>query len=328
MFRNVRGLAASVLAALSVCFAGLAPAQAETWPDKTIRLVVPAGPGGPTDVLARIIADRMSASLPQPVIIDNRGGAGGAIGARVVAAAPPDGYTLMLGNTATLANIPAVSKSAGYDPLRSFTPVAKLTNSFQLLVVTPTFPAKSVAELIAYAKAHPGKLNYAAVGAGNLTHLSGELLKVRAGIDFATVHYKSGAEAMTAVMGAQVEFAIDNVTVVRPLLQDNRLRALAVTSRARQPDFPDLPTMIEAGVPDYVVTSFFGVVAPAGTPAPIVDRLNALINTALRTPEVQTALAAVGAKGANETPQQFGTFIATELAKWTDLSNTAGIKLD
>jgi tripartite-type tricarboxylate transporter receptor subunit TctC len=328
MFRNVRGLAAGVLAALPVCFAGLAPAQAEGWPDKTIRLVVPAGPGGPTDVLARIIADRLSASLPQPVIIDNRGGAGGAIGARVVAAAPPDGYTLMLGNTATLANIPAVSKSAGYDPLRNLTPVAKLTDSFQLLVVTPSFPAKSVAELIAYAKAHPGKLNYAAVGAGNLTHLSGELLKVRAGIDFATVHYKSGAEAMTAVMGAQVEFAIDNVTVVRPLLQDNRLRALAVTSRTRQADFPGLPTMIEAGVPDYEVTSFFGVVAPAGTPAPIVDRLNGLINTALRTPEVQTALAAIGAKGANETPQQFGTFIATELAKWTDLSNTAGIKLD
>jgi len=328
MLRNVRAIAASLLGALLVCFALLAPAQAETWPDKTIRLVVPAGPGGPTDVLARIIADRLTAALPQPVIIDNRGGAGGAIGARVVAAAPPDGYTLMLGNTATLANIPAVSKSAGYDPLRSFTPVAKLTDSFQILVVTPSFPVKSVAELIAYAKAHPGKLNDAAVGAGNLTHLSGELLKVRAGIDFATVQYKSGAEAMTAVMGAQVDFAIDNVTVVRPLLQDDRLRALAVTSRARQPDFPDLPTMIEAGVPDYVVTSFFGVVAPAGTPAPIVDRLNGLINTALRTPEVQAALGALGAKGANETRQQFGAFIATELAKWTELSNTAGIKLD
>jgi tripartite-type tricarboxylate transporter receptor subunit TctC len=328
MLRNVRAVAAGLLAALFVCCAVQAPAQAETWPDKTIRLVVPAGPGGPTDVLARIIADRLTAALPQPVIIDNRGGAGGAIGARVVAAAPPDGYTLMLGNTATLANIPAVSKSAGYDPLRSFTPVAKLTDSFQILVVTPSLPVKSVAELIAYAKAHPGKLNDAAVGAGNLTHLSGELLKVRAGIDFATVQYKSGAEAMTAVMGAQLDFAIDNVTVVRPLLQDNRLRALAVTSRARQPDFPDLPTMIEAGVPDYVVTSFFGVVAPAGTPAPIVDRLNSLINTALRTPDVQTALAAIGAKGANETPQQFGSFIATELAKWTELSNTAGIKLD
>jgi tripartite-type tricarboxylate transporter receptor subunit TctC len=328
MFRNVRDIAAGALAALFVCCAIHAPAQAETWPDKTIRLVVPAGPGGPTDVLARIIADRLSAALPQPVIIDNRGGAGGAIGARVVAAAPPDGYTLMLGNTATLANIPAVSKGAGYDPLRNFTPVAKLTDSFQILVVTPSFPAKSVAELIAYAKANPGKLNYAAVGAGNLTHLSGELLKLRAGIDFATVNYKSGAEAMTAVMGAQVEFAIDNVTVVRPLLQDNRLRALAVTSRERQPDFPDLPTMIEAGVPDYVVTSFFGIVAPAGTPAPIVDRLNGLINTALRTPEVEKALAAIGAKGANETPQQFGAFIAAELGKWTELSNTAGIKID
>jgi len=235
-----------------------AAAPAQTWPDHPIRLIVPAGPGGPTDVLARLIADRLTQSLGQPVIIDNRAGAGGAIGARAVAAAAPDGYTLLVGNTATLANIPAVSRNAGYDPIRSFVPVAKITDSYQLLVVTPALPVKSAAEFIAYAKANPGKLNDAAVGAGNLTHLSGELLKTRAGIDFATVHYKSGGESMTALLGGQVQFAIDNVTVVRPLLQDNRLRALAVTSRKRQPDFPDLPTMIEAGVPDYVVTSFFG----------------------------------------------------------------------
>src|SRR5262245_9669627 len=234
----------------------------------------------------------------------------------------------MLGNTATLANIPAVSKSAGYDPLRSFTPVAKLTDSFQILVVTPSFPVKSVAELIAYAKAHPGKLNDAAVGAGNLTHLSGELLKVRAGIDFATVQYKSGAEAMTAVLGAQVDFAIDNVTVVRPLLQDDRLRALAVTSRARQPDFPDLPTMIEAGVPDYVVTSFFGVVAPAGTPAPIVARLNAVINDSLGTEALRASLAKLGAEPTVGTPESFAALIAAETRKWTAIADAAHIKID
>src|SRR5262252_3920234 len=224
-------------------------ASAQAWPDHPIRLVVPAGPGGPTDVLARLIADSLSHTLAQPVIVDNRGGAGGAIGARAVAAAPADGYTLMLGNTATLANIPAVSKNAGYDPIKNFAPIAKLTDSYQLLVVTPAFPAKSVAELVAYVKANPGKLNDAAVGAGNLTHLSGELLKARAGIDFAIVHYKSGGEALTAVVGGQVQFAIDNVTVVRPLVQDQRLRALAVTSRKRQADFADLPTMMEAGIP-------------------------------------------------------------------------------
>jgi tripartite-type tricarboxylate transporter receptor subunit TctC len=314
----------AVLAMAGLC----TPAQAQTWPDRPIRLVVPAGPGGPTDVLARLIADRLAASLGQPVIIDNRAGAGGAIGARAVAAAAPDGYTLLLGNTATLANIPAVSKNAGYDPLKAFAPIAKLTDSYQVLVVAPAFPARSAAEFIAYARANPGKLNDAAVGAGNLTHLSGALLKVRAGIDFATVHYKSGGEAMTALLGGQVQFAIDNVTVVRPLLQDNRLRALAVTSRKRQPDYPDLPTMIEAGVPDYVVTSFFGVVAPAGTPPDIVDKLNRAINTALRTPEIQSAMARLGAQAADETPQQFATFIAGELAKWTDLSHSAGIKIE
>jgi len=305
-----------------------ASANAQTWPDRAIHLVVPAGPGGPTDVLARLIADRLQPALGQPVIVDNRGGAGGAIGARAVAAAPADGYTLMLGNTATLANIPAVSKNAGYDPIKNFAPIAKLTDSYQLLVVTPAFPAKSVAELVAYAKANPGKLNDAAVGAGNLTHLSGELLKARAGIDFAIVHYKSGGEALTAVVGGQVQFAIDNVTVVRPLVQDQRLRALAVTSRKRQADFPDLPTMMEAGIPDYEVTSFFGVVAPAATPMDIVNKLNRAINAALRTPDMRNAFANLGAQPATETPQQFAAFIAGELAKWTDLSNSAGIKVD
>jgi tripartite-type tricarboxylate transporter receptor subunit TctC len=314
--------------AATVIGATLATANAQTWPDRAIHLIVPAGPGGPTDALARLIADRLQQSLGQPVIVDNRGGAGGAIGARAVAAAPPDGYTLMLGNTATLANIPAVSKNAGYDPVKNFAPIAKLTDSYQLLVVTPPFPAKSVAELIAYGKANPGKLDYAAVGAGNLTHLSGELLKARTGIDFAIIQYKSGAEAMTAVVGGQVQFAIDNVTVVRPLVQDKRLRALAVTSRKRQADFPDLPTMIDAGIPDFEVTSFFGVVAPAATPPEIVDKLNGVINAALRTPGMQTAFANLGTQPATETPQQFAAFIARELAKWADLSNSVGIKVD
>jgi tripartite-type tricarboxylate transporter receptor subunit TctC len=319
-----RRCAIVVLAALALC----KPAPAQTWPDHPVRLIVPAGPGGPTDVLARLIADRLTQSLGQPVIIDNRAGAGGAIGARAVAAAAPDGYTLLVGNTATLANIPAVSRNAGYDPIKNFVPVAKITDSYQLLVVTPALPVKSAAEFIAYAKANPGKLNDAAVGAGNLTHLSGELLKTRAGIDFATVHYKSGGESMTALLGGQVQFAIDNVTVVRPLLQDDRLRALAVTSRKRQPDFPDLPTMIEAGVPDYVVTSFFGVVAPAATPADIVEKLNRAINAALETPEMRSALAKLGAQPAIETPKEFAAFIAAELAKWTELSNSAGINVD
>lgn len=319
------------LGTLALLYLGLGAAtaaHAQSYPDKPIRMIVPAGPGGPTDLLARLVAERLSHSLRQSVIVDNRGGGGGTIGARAAATATPDGYTLLLGNTATLANIPAVSNSAGYDPVKAFAPVAKIMDSYQLLVVHPDFLAKSVPELIAHAKSNPGKLNYGAVGAGNLTHLSGELLKARAGMDFAIVHYKSGAEAMTGILGRQVDFAIDNVTVTRPLVREGRLSGLAVTSRVRQPEFPDLPTMMESGVPDYEVTSFFGVVAPAGTPAVIITKLNTEINVALKSPELQAALNGLGARPADETPEQFAAHIATELRKWTQIATSASIKLD
>ena len=238
-----------------VCLVGVcavlhagATAHAQAYPTKVIKMIVPAGPGGPTDVLARLVADRMAAALGQPVIIDNRGGGGGAIGAKAVAAADPDGYTLLFGNTATLANIPAISKSAGYDSAKNFAGVAKVMDSYQVLVVSPNLPVKSVAELTTYAKANPGKLNYGAAGPINLTNLAGELYKLKAGLDFVAVHFKSGAESLTCVVGAQCQLTIDNVTAVRALMEDRKLRPLAVTSARRQSDFPNLPTMIEAGV--------------------------------------------------------------------------------
>jgi tripartite-type tricarboxylate transporter receptor subunit TctC len=293
-----------------------------------IKMIVPAGPGGPTDVLARLVADRMAAALGQPVIIDNRGGGGGAIGAKAVAKADPDGYTLLFGNTATLANIPAISKSAGYDSAKNFAGVAKVMDSYQVLVVSPNLPVKSVAELTAYAKANPGKLNYGAAGPINLTNLAGELYKLKAGLDFVAVHFKSGAESITCVVSDQCQLTIDNVTAVRALMEDGKLCPLAVTSARRQSDFPDLPTMIEAGVPDYVVTSFFGVVAPAGTPAPVIARLNAVINEALRTEPVQAALKKLGAEPTVESPEEFTRFIAAEMRKWTEIAAIAGIKAD
>src|SRR6476660_8797006 len=293
--RRVPGMPRITLVCLvgvcAVLHAG-ATAHAQAYPTKVIKMIVPAGPGGPTDVLARLVADRMAAALGQPVIIDNRGGGGGAIGAKAQAAADPDGYTLLFGNTATLATIPAISKSAGYESAKNCAGVAKVMDSYQVLVVSPNLPVKSVAELTAYAKANPGKLNYSAAGPINLTNLAGELYKLKAGLDFVAVHFKSGAESLTCVVGAQCQLTIDNVTAVRALMEDGKLRPLAVTSARRQRDFPDLPTMIEAGVPDYVVTSFFGVVAPAGTPAPVIARLNAVINEALRTEAVQAALSA------------------------------------
>jgi len=324
MLRLVTGLALGLCAA-----AGLADsAQAQTYPSKAIKLVVPAGPGGPTDVLARLIGERMAAALGQSVVIDNRGGAGGALAARAVAGADPDGYTLLFGNTATLANIPAVSKSAGYDPAKNFAAVSKVMDSYMILIVRPDAPWKTLAEFVAHARANPGKLNHGAAGPGNLTHLSGELLKAKLGIDFIAVQYKSSAEFITALLGGQVDLAIDNVAGLRGLIQDGKLRPLAVTSRERQPDFPDVPTMIEAGVPDYVVTAFFGVVAPAGTPAPIVARLNAVINDALKTEAVRASMKKLGAKPTIESPEQFEAFIAAETRKWSEIAKAAHISVD
>src|ERR1700704_1237499 len=316
------------LIALCAMVHAASPALAQTYPGRPIKMIVPAGPGGPTDLLARLIGDRMSSALAQPVVIDNRGGGGGAIGAKAVALADPDGYTLLFGNTATLANIPAISKSAGYDSARNFAGVAKVMDSYQVLVVSPNLPVKSVAELTVYAKANPGKLNYGAAGPINLTNLAGELYKLKAGLDFVAVHFKSGAESLTCVVGDQCQLTIDNVTAVRALMEDGKLRPLAVTSARRQSDFPDLPRMIEAGVPDYVVTSFFGVVVPAGTPAPVIARLNAVINEALRTEAVQAALKKLGADPTIESPEEFTGFIAAEMRKWTEIAAIAGIKAD
>ena len=314
-----------VLAAIAL--AGLAgPAVGQSNSGQPIKIVVPAGPGGPTDVLARLIAERLQSALGQSAFVENRGGAGGVIGARAVANAPPDGQTLLFGNTATLANIPAISKSAGYDPNKAFTAVAKIMDAFHILAVAPELPVHSLAELIAYAKANPGKLNFSAAGVGNLTHLSGELLKAKTGIDFVTLQYKSGAEAVNAMLTGQVQFTINSAAA--PLVQEGRLRALAVTSATRKPEYPDLPTMMEAGVPGYVVTSFFGVVAPAGTPKAIVDRINEAINEGLRSETFRTAVQRLGGQTTPETPEQFQSLIAEEYRKWVDIATSANIKTD
>ena len=328
MARNLaRIILAGLLGLCAALHAGI-PARAESYPSKVIKLMVPAGPGGPTDILARLVGDRMAAALGQPVVVENRGGAGGAIAAKAVAAAEPDGYTLLFGNTATLANIPAVSKGAGYDPTKNFAAVAKVMDSYMLLVVRPDAPWKSVAELLAHAKANPGKLNHGAAGPGNLTHLAGELLKAKAHVDFVAVQYKSSVEFLTALIAGQVDLAIDAAVSLRPFVEDKKVRALAVTSAQRQDDFADVPTMIEAGVPDYVVTAFFGVAAPAGTPPAVVAKLNAAINESLATDALRETLRKLAAKPSIATPEEFGAFIAAEFAKWKAISDAAGIKVD
>jgi tripartite-type tricarboxylate transporter receptor subunit TctC len=301
-----------------------APAGAESYPDKAVRILVPNGPGGPTDVLARLVGQRLQAVLGQNVVVENRPGAAGAIAARTVAAADPDGYTLFFANTSVLIFIPVLSKGAGYD-LVNFAPVAKVAATHQLLVVRAALPVTSVRELVAYAKANPGRLNYSSAGVGNLLHFAGELLRARAGIDIVHVPYKSGAESAAAAAGGQADFTFSNLGIL-PLVADGRLRALAVTSPARMPEVPAVPTMIESGYPDFVVSSFFGLVAPAGTPAAIVDLLNAAINREM--PQMRAALATLGSEPQSGSPKEFAAFIAAEQRKWGAVANATGIRLD
>lgn len=323
--KTIRGIIGIAIAGTLAVAA--APAAAQNFPERTIKIIVPAGAGGPTDVLARLVANQLQSTFSQPAIVENRPGGGGVIGARLVAAADPDGYTLLFGNTAALATIPAVSANIGYEPGK-FVAVAKIMESYQVLVVSPDLPVKSVKELVAYARANPGKLNYGAAGVGNITHLSGELLKARTGIDFLTVQYKSGAAALNAIIAGEVQLAIDNVTAVRSFVTAGRLRALAVTSATRKPEMPDVPTFAEAGFPDFTITAFFGIVAPPNTPQPIVAKLNGAINAGLNDAHFKTSLATLGAQATPESPAQFQALVTSEAKKWSEIAAAAKIKVD
>jgi|SoiMethySBSTD1v2_1073268.scaffolds.fasta_scaffold68401_3 tripartite-type tricarboxylate transporter receptor subunit TctC len=303
------------------------PLPAQTYPDHPIKLIVPSAPGGPTDIPARITAGFIP-KLGQPGVVENRPGAGGALGARSVASSPPDGYTLLVGNTSVFAVNPAVSTSAGYDPLKDFAPVAKFSESFQILVVDPSLRVTSVKELLDYIKANPGKLNYAHTGVGGLPHLTAELFIARTGANIVGVPYRSGGEAVTAVLGQNVQMTFEAISILLPLIRDGKVRALAVTSPARTPLAPDLPTMMEAGVPNYEVTTFNGIAAPAGTPAPIIGKLNAAINEGLLTAATKETLAKLGAVASPGSPQDFAAFIAAELAKWRSVAQKANVKID
>ena len=318
---------AGVLLGIFIAILFVGAARAQSYPDHPVRLFVPAAAGGPTDIPARLVSQILP-KLGQPGVVENRPGAGGAIGARMVASAPADGYSLLVGNTSVLAVIPATSASAGYDPTKAFTAVAKVSESYQILVLHPSAPWKSVAELIAYAKTHPGKLTFAHTGVGGLPHLTGELFNSLAGVNILGVPYKSGGESVTAVLGQQVDMTFESITILLPLIRDNKLHALAITSRARTPLAPDLPTMIETGVPDYEVTTFNGIVAPAGTPKPIVDLLNRTINDGLASPENKEAIARLGAISNQGSPQDFAAFIAAQHRKWLQVAASAHIKVD
>jgi len=325
-----RALIAAAIAMLGIAtpisLAG--PALAQTYPDRLIRMIVPFPPGGPVDTMARIVTQGLPQILGQTVIIENRAGASGTIGAKAVAASPADGYTLLFGNISSLVVTPVVTNNRDFDPDKTFTAVAKTSQNYEVLVVHPDFPAKSVRELVAYAKANPGKLNFGSAGIGNATHLAAELFKQRTGVDIVHVPYKGAFEAVTGVMAEQVQMFFGDIGGVLPLIREGRVRALAISSETRSADLPALPTMIESGVPGYVVLTYTGVVAPAATPPEIVQKLNAALNASLQTPEAAAALRRIGAESAPASAHDFAAFLNAERDKWREVVRLSGIKIE
>jgi tripartite-type tricarboxylate transporter receptor subunit TctC len=317
---------ALIVLAATVAFADRAPAQ--SYPDRLIKVVVPFPAGGPIDLTARLLTQRLAPTLGQTVIIENRGGAGGAIGTKAATGADPDGYTLLFGNASALVVGPAVYRFRDYDTLKQFTPVAKVTEGYEVLVVAPNFPAHNVSELIAYAKAHPGKLNFGSMGYGNLTHLVAELFKLNTGTDFVHVPYKGSPEAVAGILAGEVHILFGEVAGLLPLVREGKIRALGMSSAARSALAPELPTMIEGGLDGFVALTFTGVMAPAGTPAPVVTKLNAAINECLKAPELVAALAKLGAEVRPGSVDEFGAFLAKERDKWVDVVTRTGIKAE
>ncbi|MEW6450872.1 MAG: tripartite tricarboxylate transporter substrate binding protein [Pseudomonadota bacterium] len=303
-------------------------ALAQSYPERLIKFIVPFAPGGPVDIVARLITPQLPSLLGQSVIVENRPGAASALGTKAAANAEPDGYTLMFGNITSLVVLPIVTNNRDYDPVKMFTPVAKTSQNYEVLIVHPSFPARTLPEFIAYARANPGKLNFSSAGLGNTTHLAAELFKLRTGIDIVHVPYKGAAEAAMGVVAEQVHMFFGDVGGVMPLIREGRVRALAISSEARSPDLPDVPTMTEGGVRDYVVMTYTGVVAPAATSPAIVAKVNAAINTSLRTPNVVAAMAKIGIDSRPSSPEEFGTFLTREREKWSEVVRRSGVKID
>jgi tripartite-type tricarboxylate transporter receptor subunit TctC len=320
-------LPAMAAASLSLGAAGQVAAQ--SYPTRLIRLVVPGPPGGPSEIVVRTLAERLSSSLGQTVIVENRpGGANGTIGATSVARADPDGYTLLYSIPGPMVVAPAIYKDLGYDPVKSFAPIATIFSSPQMLALNPAVPAKTVQELIAYAKANPGKINFASPGYGSQPHLLGEMFRLMAGIDILHVPYRGPGPAVADLLAGQVQMEFETIPILLPHVEAGKLKALAVADQTRNPQLPDVPTTIEAGLPTLQATFWSGILAPAGTPRSVVDKLNAAINEILKSKEIEAVLARLSAKPKIGSPQDFATFVAAESQKWTAVVTAAGIKAD
>jgi tripartite-type tricarboxylate transporter receptor subunit TctC len=305
-----------------------APAQAQLYPNRPVKIIVPTPAGGPVDVMARLVANQLTPQLGQTVFIDNRGGAANTLGSAEAARATPDGYTLLYSSASGLVIAPMLQKNAGYDPLKSYEPVAIVAATSNILVVNPSLPVKSVAELVAYTKANPGKINFSSGGIGTLPHLIGEYFKAKAGIDVVHVPYRGGGPSIQDVVAGNIQFTFEGISVLLPLIQEGRLRALAVTSAKRSPLLPDLPTMIESGFADFQSTSWTGLLAPAGTAPDIVARLNGAVNTALKSAEMKVALNKLAGDALGGAPQELTKVIESDLAKWGPIVKALNLQTD
>jgi tripartite-type tricarboxylate transporter receptor subunit TctC len=316
---------AALLVALGVVLPAFQGAQA--FPDRPIKLVVASPAGSPPDIVARLLTEKMSEILGQPVIVENRGGAGGMIGAKSVIAADPDGYTLMLGSTSTLLIAPLIYKNAGYNAA-TFTPISRVADSSEVLAVHPSVAAKSVAELIALAKAQPGALNFVSAGNGTLPHIEGELLKAQAKIDMNHVPYRGGGEALVALLAGQVQVFFSTLTQLLPYIREDRLRGLAITSATRSPLAPDIATMVESGFDQFITTSITTVVAPPNTPIEIRRQLSKAVAGALGSTEVQRSLAKLGGEARPSSPEELASYLAEAQQRWARIIAVTHISID
>jgi tripartite-type tricarboxylate transporter receptor subunit TctC len=325
---NFRTRAASVLVACISLFS-IVPAHAQDeYPNRPVRIVVPFAAGGSTDVVARILADKLALEFKQPFLVENRAGASGNIGADAVAKSTPDGYTLLMGTTGVLAINGYLYKNMSYDAARDFVPVSYTSLITNILVVPQALPARSVSELVALAKSQPGKLSFASSGPGSSTHLSGELFKSMAGVNILHIPYRGSSQALTDVVAGQVNMLFDNAPSSMGFVQQGKLRALAVTSSKRMPSLPDVPTLDESGVKGYESLSWSGIVAPAATPLPVIAKLNRAIDRILKTDEVKAKLSGLGVEPVGGPPEAFSKHIRIESDKWGKLIKAANITLN
>ncbi len=325
---NRRFVIATLAAAAATCAMPFAASANDNFPNKAVTIVVPFSAGGTTDILARVIAQDLTAQLGQSVIVDNRAGAGGNIGGALAARAPADGYTLFMGTVGTHAINAALYKKMPFNPIKDFQPLSRVANVPNLLVANPNQPFRTVPELIAYAKAHPGQVNFGSSGSGSSIHLSGELFKMMTKTDMVHVPYKGSAPAVTDLLGNQIAIMFDNMPSAINHVRAGKLRPIAVTTAKRSPELPDVPTVAEAGVPGYEATSWFGLFTVAGTPKPVVDKLSAALAKSLNSPAVRAKIKEQGGEVVSETPEQFAAFIKTESDKWAKVVKASGATAD